>query len=97
MDLSKPQKFDRKDCLNWKFVDLSKPQKFDRKDCLNWKFIAMIFLHFHLHRSSNMNFSYIFHIKNLILAEDKRCSCSSSRGHGKILSKRPIPERDKLV
>ena len=31
--------------------------------------------------------------RNLILAEDKRCSCPSSRGHGKILSKRPIPER----
>ena len=27
--------------------------------------------------------------RNLILAEDKRCSCSSSWGHGKILSKRP--------
>ena len=27
--------------------------------------------------------------KNLILAQDKRCSCSSSWGHGKILSKRP--------
>ena len=31
--------------------------------------------------------------RNLILAEDKRCSCPSSWGHGKILSKRPIPER----
>ena len=30
---------------------------------------------------------------NLILAEDKRCSCPSSWGHGKILSKLPIPER----
>ena len=30
--------------------------------------------------------------RNLILAEDKRCSCPSSWGHGKILSKRPIPE-----
>ena len=29
----------------------------------------------------------------LILAEDKRCSCPSSWGHSKILSKRPIPER----
>ena len=27
--------------------------------------------------------------RNLILAEDKRCSCSSSWGHGKFLSKRP--------
>ena len=31
--------------------------------------------------------------RNLILAEDKRCSCPSSWGHGKFLSKRPIPER----
>ena len=32
--------------------------------------------------------------RNLILAEDKRCSCPSWWGHGKmILSKRPIPER----
>ena len=31
--------------------------------------------------------------RNLILAEDKRCSCPSSWGHRKILSKRPIPER----
>ena len=31
--------------------------------------------------------------RNLILAEDKRCSCPSSWGHGKILSKRSIPER----
>ena len=31
--------------------------------------------------------------RNLILAEDKRCSCPSSWGYGKILSKRPIPER----
>ena len=31
--------------------------------------------------------------RNLILAEDKRCSCPSSWGHSKILSKRPIPER----
>ena len=31
--------------------------------------------------------------RNLILAEDKRCSCPPSWGHGKILSKRPIPER----
>ena len=31
--------------------------------------------------------------RNLILAEDKRCSCLSSWGHSKILSKRPIPER----
>ena len=30
--------------------------------------------------------------RNLILAENKRCSCPSSRGHSKILSKRPIPE-----
>ena len=29
--------------------------------------------------------------RNLILAEDKRCSCPSSWGQGKILSKRPIP------
>ena len=27
--------------------------------------------------------------RNLILAEDKRCSCPSSWGHSKILSKRP--------
>ena len=31
--------------------------------------------------------------RNLILAEDKRCSSPSSRGHSKILSKRRIPER----
>ena len=31
--------------------------------------------------------------RNVILAEDKRCSCPSSWGHSKILSKRPIPER----
>ena len=31
--------------------------------------------------------------RNLILAEDKRCSCPSSWGHSKILSNRPIPER----
>ena len=31
--------------------------------------------------------------RNLILAEDKRCPCPSSRGQSKILSKRPIPER----
>ena len=31
--------------------------------------------------------------RNLILAEDKRCSCPSLWGHGKILSKRSIPER----
>ena len=31
--------------------------------------------------------------RNLILAEDKRCSCPSSWEHSKILSKRPIPER----
>ena len=31
--------------------------------------------------------------RNLILAEDRRCSCSSSWGHGKILLERPIPER----
>ena len=31
--------------------------------------------------------------RNLILAEDKRCSCPSSWGHSKILLKRPIPER----
>ena len=30
---------------------------------------------------------------HLMLAEDKGCSCPSSWGHGKILSKRPIPER----
>ena len=35
--------------------------------------------------------------RNLILAEDKRCSCPSSWGHGKILSKRPIPERQYAV
>ena len=29
--------------------------------------------------------------RNLILAEDKRCSCPSSWRQGKILSKRPIP------
>ena len=31
-------------------------------------------------------------MRNLILAEDKHWSCSSSWGHGKILLKRPIPE-----
>ena len=31
--------------------------------------------------------------RNLILAEDKRCSCPSSWGHSKILSKRPIAGR----
>ena len=31
--------------------------------------------------------------RNLILAEDKRRSCPSSWGHGKILSKRRIPAR----
>ena len=31
--------------------------------------------------------------RNLILAEDKPCSSSSSWGHGKILSKRLIPDR----
>ena len=31
--------------------------------------------------------------RNLILAEDKRCSCPSSWEHSKTLSKRPIPER----
>ena len=31
--------------------------------------------------------------RNLILAKDKHFSCPSSRGHNKILSKRPIPER----
>ena len=31
--------------------------------------------------------------RNLILAEDKRCSCLSSWGHGKTLLKRPISER----
>ena len=31
--------------------------------------------------------------RNLILAEDKRCSCPCLWGHGKILSKHPIPER----
>ena len=75
-------------------MDLSKPQKFDRKDCLNWKFIAMITLHFHLHQQFKYElFLYIFHIRNLILAEEKHWSCSSSWGHGKILSKRLIPER----
>ena len=28
-----------------------------------------------------------------MLAEEERCSCSSSWGHGKLLSKRPIPEK----
>ena len=31
--------------------------------------------------------------RNLILAEDKRCSCPSSWGHSKVLSKHPIPDR----
>ena len=31
--------------------------------------------------------------RSLILAEDKRCSCPSSWGHGKSLSKVPIPDR----
>ena len=31
--------------------------------------------------------------RNLILAEDKGCSCPSSWGHSKMLSKHPIPER----
>ena len=31
--------------------------------------------------------------RNLILAEDKSCSCPSSWGHRKILSKSPIPKR----
>ena len=31
--------------------------------------------------------------RNLILAENKCCSCPSLWGHGKFLSKRPIPER----
>ena len=35
--------------------------------------------------------------RNLILAKDKRCSCPSSWGHGKTLSKRPIPERVYVV
>ena len=35
---------------------------------------------------------YLSH-RSLILAEDKRCSCPSSWGHRKILSKPPIPER----
>ena len=76
-------------------MDLSRPQKFDRKDCLNWKFIAMIILHFHLHPQFNMNyFMYISHQKfDTCRGQTLRCSCSSSWGHGKILSKRPIPER----
>ena len=35
--------------------------------------------------------------RNLILAEDKRCSCQSSWEHGKIKSKRPIPGRQYAV
>ena len=31
--------------------------------------------------------------QNLTLAKDKRCSCPSSWGHRKTLSKRPIAER----
>lgn len=31
--------------------------------------------------------------RNAILAEDKRCSCPSSWGHSKELSRTPIPER----